>query len=209
MQTRNSTTILKVLLLAILVSGCTSMPISSMYKLRNLEPQDIRPAEVGIAVITHKGIRLSDGSANLVIGYKSIDPEHTFSSKISASVAKNPSIEILQDNRRNFEDITLFYLKDDAAETLRIAQNRIQAIKQLDIEGGGSLSVSVNHACAEGERPKELTANIYVKFNNQIGYLLLASNVDLNEAAKGADQADFWRECSMTPTIKPQPTQQH
>jgi len=182
-------------LLICLLSACAGMPISSMYKLRNFEPMDIDPQAVSIAVITHEAVQLADGSASLVLSYSSEVAEHNFSSHIVANLSRNPNIDSLQAARDDFEDITLFYLDEEAAKTLQIAQNRIHAIKQLNVEGDGSMSVNISSGCMAGSRPDSLSADIYVKFNNKLGYILINENVDLFAEALAAGQSEWWHEC--------------
>ena len=166
-----------------------------MFKLRNLSPLETNPADISIAVISHHALNFSDGATSLAIGFESEIAEHNFLNVFEASLQTDPKIEILQQHKRESESITLFYLAPAAAERMRKTQNRIRAIRKSGIEGTGSLSISINTACFEEKKPTSLTASIFVKFDNEQGYILMNKDLDLFEVAEKADRGEFWVEC--------------
>jgi hypothetical protein len=113
------------LFVSLLISGCVGMPISSMLKLRNMEPLETDPAGIRIAVITDKIVQLSNGSTSLTMGYSSEYPEFTFSNKSKATIINDATVPELESKRGPEQNITLFYLAEDAARIMKDAQSRI------------------------------------------------------------------------------------
>ena len=185
--------------LLLLISGCVGMPISSMFKLRNLDPLETDPAQISIAVITNNAVVLNDNSTSLTMGFKSDLPEHNFENTFFTIVVTNPNIQVLQDNKNDDENITLFFMDEKSAKSMRITQNRIKSIRQLGIEGEGSLAINVNTGCFNVRKPSILLASIYMKFDSEQGFILMNRNVDLIEQSNHTEQQDFWVECDNLP----------
>ncbi|MEM7359651.1 MAG: hypothetical protein AAF431_11185 [Pseudomonadota bacterium] len=187
--------IILILLAISTLTACAGIPITSIWKLRNLNPLDTDPAEISIAVVTHQGVQLQDGSTSLSLGFSSEVTEHNFTDEYVASIRRNADPAEVQADVNEDEAVTVFFLNPKAAEAMRTSQNRIRAIRDQQIEGSGSLSVSVHSGCSIGPKPDQLTADIYVKFNSRDGYILLNQNLDLFAMAARADQPGLWVEC--------------
>lgn len=184
-----------ILLVVSLLSACAGTPIVSMWKLRNLNPLETDPAHISIAVVTHKGIQLQDGSTSLKMGFASELPEHNFTDEFIASIERNADPAPLQANLKADQAVTLFYLNPAVAAAMRTTQNRIRAIRDSQIEGSGSMSVSIHSGCSIGPKPDHLEADIYVQFNPRDGYILLNQNLDLFKMAERSGQSGLWVEC--------------
>ena len=200
---KNTNGLIKYLLTFIVfgqLMACAGMPFSSMLKMRNLEPLETDPAQISIAIITHKGLAFRDGDTSLAIGFRSDNAEHNFQNTFVASLDHNPNIKVLQEERGSDENITLFYLAEEAANEMRETQNKIKAIRNADTEGEGSLSINVNTGCFKEKKPDSLYASIFVKFNNEQGYILMNRGLDLFEVAERSDSGEFWVECDAVPS---------
>ncbi len=177
-----------------LLTACTSVPLSTLWKLRNFDPLEANPSHIQIAVITDKLIQLKDESVSLELGFQSEDNRHTFNNISKATVRANSEVQELSQLVEANQRITLFYLQGEAAESMRLSQNRIKNIRQNDIEGSGHFSVSVNTGCFNGPKPEKLLATVYAKFSPEQDYIKMISKLDLLSQAKKANQ-DFWVQC--------------
>ena len=178
--------------ISILITACTSVPLSTMWKLRNFDPLQADPSQIRIAVITDKIVQLKDDAVTMELSFTSEFPEHTFKNISNATVKTNSSVQELDSKLSDNERITLFYLDKETADQMRLAQNRIRISKQNEIKGDGSFSVNVNTGCFDGPKPKELKANIYAQFDSNKGYIKMISDLDL---LSQIDQGEFWYEC--------------
>lgn len=175
-----------------LLTACAGMPISSMLKMRNIEPLEMDPAQIKIAVITDSAVKLGADSTSLTLGFRADLTGVSFSSQSVASIVNQAKVPELEAEKLAGQDITLFYLDDQAAAKMRAAQDKIKVIRQQEIDGEGSMSVSVNSGCFNSKRPERLLASIFVQFSEAQGFIEMQSNVDLLERA---GDEDFWVEC--------------
>jgi len=185
------------LLCLVFLTACTSVPISTMWKLRNFNPLEADPGAIRIAVISNKIVQLKDGSVSIELGFSSEYSEHNFKSASKATVKTNSNIKQLRSSMTEDQRITLFYLDDEAAHTMRLAQNRIKVIRENDIQGDGSLGVTIDTGCFSAPKPEKLLATIYAKFAPDQAYIKMASNIDLLKQTE-AEQNDFWFQCPPT-----------
>ncbi|MBL4672273.1 MAG: hypothetical protein JKX81_08415 [Arenicella sp.] len=189
-----SASVLALLCLTFLCA-CTSVPLSTIWKLRNFDPLDANPNEIRIAVITDQIIQLEDESVSLQLGFSSADRNHDFSTMAKATVKANATVGQLQQYVEGEQRITLFYLADSAADAIRLAQNRLRIIKQNDIQGNGSLTINVHMGCFNGPKPDSIVANVYAQFSPNQGYVKMISNIDLLHQANVSD-SQFWQQCT-------------
>ncbi len=113
-------------LLLVLLGACTSVPLTTMWKLRNFDPLQADPSSIQIAVITDQIVQLEDDAVSLEISFRSDQSEYNFSSVSNATVKPNSLINELNKHVAQHQRISLFYLDDDAAHKMRLSQNRIQ-----------------------------------------------------------------------------------
>lgn len=179
-----------------LLTACTSVPLSTIWKLRNFDPLEANPSFIRIAVITDQAVQLKDNAVSIELGFDSDFPEHNFHNISHATVETNASVEELNKLVADNQRITLFYLDTENAHTMRLAQNRIRIIKQNELEGEGSFSLSVHTGCFNGSKPDELLATVFARFNPERQYLKMISNIDLLKQSE-SDQ-NLWVECTKT-----------
>lgn len=187
------------MLLATVLSACTSVPLSTIWKLRSFDPLEANPSLIRIAVITDQAVQLKDNAVTLSLGFESEFPDYNFHNISHATVEPNASVEQLNDLVTDSQRITLFYLDSDNAYTMQLAQSRIRIIKQNDIEGSGSFSLGVNTGCFNGPKPDKLFATVFAQFHPEQQYLKMISSIDLlKQTAPGQD---LWVECPNTESV--------
>ena len=81
--------------ISILITACTSVPLSTMWKLRNFDPLQADPSQIRIAVITDKIVQLKDDAVTIELSFTSEFPEHTFKNISNATVKTNSSVQEL------------------------------------------------------------------------------------------------------------------
>lgn len=193
---RNSIIGLKIagVLITLLITACASMPIASMWKLRNLDMLTVEPRDLRIAVITNKLVQLQDGSTSITLSFSSEQAEHNFAYHLVTTIDRNAMPLNLLDEVEDGEVITLFYLAKSEAEKLRLAQSRILAIREQSAEGAGSMSIDINTGCFSSPPPKALPTDIFAQFDRTQGPIEMQSNLDLMEETRQAGKS-FWAVC--------------
>lgn len=180
--------------LLFLLSACASMPISSMWKLRNVDILTTNPQEIRIAIITNSLVQLADGSTSMAISFSSPSQEHNFSYRLKPIIKQNASSPELNSKIGRHEALTIFYLSQEDANSLKLAQSRILAIRDQNIEGDGSLSINIETGCFKQPPPKSLFANIFTQFDRKQGYVHMQRNLDLMQIREKGDQS-LWQSC--------------
>ena len=55
---------------ALMITACSSVPMTSMWKMSKLNPLTMDPGGVSIAVVTHKAVEFSKDSVHIQMAYK-------------------------------------------------------------------------------------------------------------------------------------------
>jgi len=189
-----SSRLLLVVLPLVFLASCAGVPLKSLWQLRNVDPLEADPKQVRLAVVTNHAVYLRDKSTSLTLSFSSQNSEHDFSQKIYASIENKATVPSLEKFIKADEHITVFYLDEQAAYSMRLAQQRISAIKADQIMGEGRLAIEINTGCFVGKKPNNIVADIYVRFSVDRGYLALQSDVDLLTEIEKED-SEFWLEC--------------
>jgi len=187
------TVIKSAIVFTLLLTSCTSIPLSTAWKLRNFDPLEAETAHIRIAVITNELVQLEDNAVSLQLGFQSTQAEHNFQSTSNATVEANANVSELNQSLNNDQRITLFYLDEAAAHEMKLSLNRIKVIKENNVDGNGSFGVNIHTGCFNGPKPK-LLATIYAKFKPQQGYIKMLSNIDLLNQVD-SEQSEFWVQC--------------
>jgi len=191
-------TISLLVLATILLESCAGIPLMTAYKLRNLDPLTTDPANVRIAVITDKSIELTDGSAVLELGFTAENPELSLNDRYETMISSHSDPRVISNKISalgNNQHLILFELSPTDARAMRSMQEKIEQYRQNEVQGNGSLSVSITSGCFEKDVPNALLVDVYLMFSEDQGYLPLLSNMDLFEEARKAGTLDKWLDC--------------
>ena len=185
-----------ILIFALFLTGCASVPLGTIWKMRNFDPLSAEPSLIRFAVVTDKRVMLSDGSTSMNLSYQSSLPEHTFSHTAVASIKNNAPIDSIAQELEPNQKITLFYLDKKDADALRLAQSKLRNIKAQNVEGEGSLSISVTQGCVPSEllESEEMLVTVFALFDPKQGYVKMISELNLL-AEVGDDAMQNWVVC--------------
>ena len=188
------------LLLTLLLTSCASVPLTSMYKLYRLSPMEADPSQIKIAIRAHENLGIPHGGAQIQLSYKTHDQNTYIDDIYLIDIVKNAMLtpELTEDMKVN-EAITVLQLTPPDAKRMKQIQNLVKADKANDIEGQGSLGVSLNGICLrDGNIPPDYqTIDIFMQTSNQDGYFVFTEDFDLTQSRPGWD-ADLtnWPKCA-------------
>lgn len=184
------------LLASIFLAGCSSIPLGTMLKMRNFDPLSAEPSSIRFAVITDKQVRLADGSTSMTLSFQSTQPDRSFTHTAVASIKEYASIESLPTQLQPHEKVTLFFLKKEDADALRLAQSKLRNIKALNVDGSGSLSISVTQGCLPAQllKSNEMLVTVFAQFDPSQGYVKMISEMNLLSQAS-AETLKNWTDC--------------
>jgi hypothetical protein len=177
---------------ALIISGCMSMPISTMVKMAQFSVHDIEANELRFAVRTDKGVEVKDGAVNMSFSYESdgggkfepVSLKHKFLVAAQPDIKMDYEVE-LSDGMEAHERLTIFKLSDDDAQKLDHLLAVSKKYKAADVKGEGSFSVGFSSHCFMfNDLNDELEVDVFLKTNANDGYMLFMEDVDIFEEAK-------------------------
>ena len=138
------------LLLPVLVlGGCSSMPLSTMYKMAQMNPLEVEPEQLVVAVTSPQDIGVRNGDVVLSMKFRSDVPEMNFNYRFMVQVDKAYTVPPALKQQLNANDkITVLRLSDNDAKQMRDALAKIRAYRQDHDEGAGSMNLQLLSACS-------------------------------------------------------------
>lgn len=178
------------------LSACSSIPIFSMVKLSQLDPFQMDPNQIKIAVITHNALEVKKGDVTMSLGYTAADNsliiEDIYLVEVSGpDFVDSELAKQLDDNER----LTIMHLSPADAQQLRDSQRLISQHQQSGEKGQGSFSVGINGSCTTNSLPEdELLVNIFLQPDAQTSFIKVIDDLDLYEQNEMKELKN-WPEC--------------
>jgi hypothetical protein len=157
-----STHTLSLALITVLLTACTAIPITSMYRLSKMDPMTIDPGQIRVAIRVDESVNAASGNAQITMGYKAeeagIDETHDFDVQLTSAQTLSPK---LIKGMLAGEQITVMSLSSEDAQTMRDFQQRLYQYKADDIDGDGLFNLRLkdlclNSALSDGDVPLTL-----------------------------------------------------
>lgn len=179
---------------AMTASGCLSTPPSSMIRLTRLSPLDADPAQIRIAVIHDRMLRVREGDVTLKLTYKPDGKGPSFDERYKpvVSASQAPPMELASQLEKD-RALTVLHLSDRDAAHMRQAQSLIKAYKESGGDGSGSLAAGVE-GCRDAAIPEgPVLVSTYLKTADDDTFFALVRNQDMRKllAKRGVDIADM------------------
>ena len=178
-------------LIALFLAGCTSMPISSMYKLSRMDPMEADPAQIKVAVRADEAIGIGKGDAQIEFKFDADDDSLNIEEIYLIEVVRNPVLHrALYADKKSGESITVLGLTASDAQRMRQLQRELAPFRDGDVEGSGSLRVNLNGLCLHSKMPPgEVELDLFLQTSEQDGFFVIAKNLDMREvmAEEGTD----------------------
>jgi hypothetical protein len=174
---------------AAVLSGCMSMPLTSMYKLSQLSPLEASPEDIRIATRTLDVVDIRTGNVVLEFGYTAEDKSIDFAQKYEVEVLKNGVLsKILLEDKNADEVVTVLRLSEQDAADMRAKQKQVLAHKESGKTGTGQFSISVNDFCAKTALPAdEFLLDVFIQVDPEDGYFVMFEDMNVMEQ-DGAEQ---------------------
>jgi hypothetical protein len=173
------------------VAACTSIPITSLYKLYKFDIFEASPDEFRIAIRTHEYMLIKKGSVVLKIGFTAEDDSLIIDDTYFVEIERNGVLtgELLDDKAPN-ESVTIMqFSPDDAkqfATTLRLISNYREASGK---EGRRStVDFNIDGLCVTQPLPDgKIPMDVLLQSTFEDGYFVFLNNVDARKERKDFD----------------------
>ena len=171
-------------LIALFLAGCTSMPLTSMYKLSRMDPMEADPAQIKVAVRADEAIGIGKGDAQIEFKFDAEDGSLSIDEIYLIEIDPDPIVYgALYTDKKPGESITVLSLTPGDAERMKQLQLEMAMFREGDVKGSGSLRVNLNGICLHSKmHPGEVQLDMFLQTSEQEGFFVLAKNLDLREA---------------------------
>jgi len=186
-----------VLLIITGVAGCSTIPLSSALKLRQLNPLTADPKAIRIAVRLPDGIRVREDGAVMEITARRTDTGLTekgrFVFRQQTSATADAADGLLAEADTHFE---IFRIADDDMARLRRLQETMKVWKaEAPDDAGGSLSIQISGCRTAKLPPGPVVISTFLRTDPAEPFFTVMRNVDLRSAFNEGGQAHILPLC--------------
>ena len=170
-------------LIALFLAGCTSMPLTTIYKLSRMDPMDADPAQIKVAVRADEAIGIGKGDAQIEFKFDAEDDSLNIDEIYLIEVVRNPVVQgELYADKKPGESITVLGLTTSDAERMKQLQLEMAPFRNGDVKGSGSLRVNLSGMCLHNKMPPgEVQVDMFLQTSEQEGFFVMAKNLDMRE----------------------------
>jgi len=170
-------------LIALFLAGCTSMPLTAMYKLSRIDPMEADPAQIKVAVRADEAIGIGKGDAQIEFKFDAEDDSLNIDEIYLIEVVRNPVMQgELYADKKPGESITVLGLTTSDAQRMKQLQLEMAPFRNGDVEGSGSFRVNLSGMCLHNKMPPgESRVDVFLQTSEQEGFFVMAKNLDMRE----------------------------
>lgn len=186
--------------LALGLTGCGGVPLSTQFKLRSFDPLTFDPMVPRASVLITDRLRVPAGKARLAFSYWRKDaPQNRTTEEFLLQEVNEPAPDPLPQIRGDDERIIIFRLAPQDAARVRALQAQFAVWRMAEPNAHAAELTTDVSACHTIPLPAgPVTSTLYIKFDTANGYLPFFQGVDLRDLARSAGK-------SLDDEIKPCP----
>ena len=182
----------------LLLSACTSIPISSMYSLSKIDPMKADPEQIRVAIRTNKAVNVTRDGAQIAMSFKAEDHNINEAFEFDVQLTNAPMLTPkLTNGLRPDEQVTVMSLSPEDARTMRDYQQRLFKYKSSDVKGQGSFTLKLGNLCLDKPLPEgDIPLTLFLKTGSNEDYIVFI-NTELHDAFSNIDsEIDVLALCS-------------
>lgn len=173
------------------VSGCSSIPLTTMYKMMSVNPLELEPSEIVVAVQAPNGIVVSNNDVVIKFEFTTNDPNYNFEDEYFVKLNTQYVLpnELTQEINRDSKFYILQLSQDDTLKMLR-GQELVKKYRMNNSDGGGSFNLSVESVCKNSQfSVKNNELNVFLKLNENDEFFTFMEDVNVLEI--GEDKSGY------------------
>ena len=173
------------------VSGCSSIPLTTMYKMMSVNPLELEPSEIVVAVQAPNGIVVSNNDVVIKFEFTTNDPNYNFEDEYFVKLNTQYVLpnELTQKINRDSKFYILQLSQDDTLKMLR-GQELVKKYRMNNSDGGGSFNLSVESVCKNSQFSlKNNELNVFLKLSENDEFFTFME--DLNVLDIGEDKSGY------------------
>ena len=165
------------------LSACSSIPISTMYKMMTMNPLEIDPRQLVVAVDSPEEVSIQTG--DVVILFKYETPQDNSIIEHEFLVEVNPNYKIppeLKEEERNNRKLTILQLNKHDASVMYQAQQKIKAYTETHDDGIGDFTIQIKASCmTKNYFSDELVLTLFLKLHGDEEFFTFLEDIDVME----------------------------
>jgi len=177
------------LIFAFLLAGCVGMPLTTALKLRGMDPLEVDPAQLKVAIRADERIGIPDDGVHISLKFDAEDGSLNIDDTYVVEIIRTPILTSeLVDDKARWESVTMLQLSESDAQRMTRAQSLLKPY--TDGRAGGSLSfgVDVKGVCAHSPiLPGKVLVDIFVRARDNDGFFAVARDLDLRQKGDESD----------------------
>ncbi|MBB1437801.1 hypothetical protein H5202_03730 [Shewanella sp. SG41-4] len=169
------------------VSGCSSIPLTTMYKMMSVNPLELEPSEIVVAVQAPNGIVVSNNDVVIKFEFTTNDPNYNFEDEYFVKLNTQYVLpnELTQEINRDSKFYILQLSQDDTLKMLR-GQELVKKYRMNNSDGGGSFNLSVESVCKNSQfSVKNNELNVFLKLNENDEFFTFMEDVNVLVIGEG------------------------
>jgi hypothetical protein len=173
------------------VSGCSSIPLTTMYKMMSVNPLELEPSEIVVAVQAPNGIVVSNNDVVIKFEFTTNDPNYNFEDEYFVKLNAKYVLpnELTQEINRDSKFYILQLSQDDTLKMLR-GQELVKKYRMNNSDGGGSFNLSVESVCKNSQfSVKNNELNVFLKLNENDEFFTFMEDVNVLDI--GEDKSSY------------------
>jgi hypothetical protein len=191
---------LKILfLIVVFLPACAGVPLSTMFKLKGMDPIEADPAQIKIAIRADERLVIREGGVSINLKFDADDGSLNIDDTYLIDIIRNPvlSYELMKDNEAG-EVVTLFQLSDSDARKMQYVQSQLRPFKGEGRGGALSFGVDLKDVCADSPMPDgEVLVDIFIQTATKSGFIPLNKNLNVRQSRNGEDSRyESFADCS-------------
>ncbi len=178
-------------LMCAILASCATIPVSSIYKLRNFDLATTDVSKLRIAVQIPQSIRVRPAGVRMVIAARlengSLNEQEAF---VLDDLDPATGAAEQRPKPAKWTQVAAYRLKPTDTDRIGVFRDRIAQLKQRHGDGvKGSISISVD-SCARTLIPDgPVLITTWIKSEETVDYVVLNRNLDLRGESEKAGQA--------------------
>ncbi|RUO31873.1 hypothetical protein CWE12_02430 [Aliidiomarina sedimenti] len=167
----------------VVLTACSSIPLGTMIKMVRLNPLDMDPQQLVVAVKTPEGLKVREGDVVIDFSFRTDDPDVSFDHQFPVVINDDYAVpESLTKDLDDDESITVMQLSEDDALTMYNAQQAVKEYRRNHEGGAGNIDLRLVSACRdENFSWSDSKLNVYLKTTDDESFFLFLRNMDVTE----------------------------
>ncbi|RLV58116.1 hypothetical protein D5018_19030 [Parashewanella curva] len=181
-----------------LMAGCMNIPLTTMYKIMTMNPYEIDPRQMVVAVGSPEGLSVEND--DIVIDFHFTAPQEPVSFKHKFFVQVNsdyPLPEELKDELYDNRKITVLQLSENDAELMYQAQQTVKSYREKHEDGAGTIFIRIQSVCFNKRFSiDDAELDLFLKIKENEEFFTFMEGLDATDLESNRDKnANKIRQC--------------